>query len=138
MSNFGIKIDLSKLSGASVVELTGRSGVPTKCVVIPVEANHIFVGQKGVYLDLCAFEMKNPQYEATHTIKQSLPKAVRDSMTDEQRKALPIVGDLKPLGNNNGAQAAYQGGYSQGYMPAPPPAYGGGYAPTGGKSGDPF
>lgn len=137
MSNFGIKIDLAKLNGVGVTELQGQYGL-VRCVVIPVEANHIFVGQKGVYLDLCAFEMKNPQYEATHTIKQSLPKAVRDSMTEEQRKALPIVGDLKPLGNNNGAQAAYQGGYSQGYMPAQPPAYGGGYAPTGGKSGDPF
>lgn len=105
MSNFGIKIDLSKLSGASVVELTGRSGVPTKCVVIPVEANHIFVGQKGVYLDLCAFEMKNPKYEATHTLKQSLPKAVRDAMTDEQRNSMPIVGDLKPLGNNGSPTA---------------------------------
>lgn len=137
MSNFGIKLDLLKLKGAAVTELQTPTGVK-RCLVIPVDENNIFVGQKGVYLDLCAFEMKNPQYEATHTIKQSLPKAVRDSMTEEQRKALPIVGDLKPLGNNNGAQAAYQGGYSQGYMPAQPPAYGGGYAPTGGKGGDPF
>ena len=129
MSNFGIKIDLSKLSGAAVVDLTGRSGQPTKCVVIPVETNHIFVGQKGIYLDLCAFEMKNPKFEATHTLKQSLPKAVRDAMTDEQRSAMPILGDLKPLGGNGGSQAAYGGGYDNGYQ-APSPAYGSAPAAT--------
>lgn len=131
MSNFGIKIDLAKLNGVGVTELQGQNGL-VRCVVIPVEANHIFVGQKGVYLDLCAFEMKTPQYEATHTIKQSLPKAVRDSMTDEQRKALPIVGDLKPLGNN-GAQAT-----NQDYTVASAPAYGGGYSYTAGRDKDPF
>lgn len=140
MSNFGIKIDLAKLSGVAVTDLQGQNGL-VRCVVIPVAANHIFEGQKGIYLDLCAFEMKNPQYEATHTIKQSLPKSVRESMTEEQRKSLPIVGDLKPLGNNGGTQGASNGGYAvpPAYgSPTPNPPYGGGYAPTGGRDNDPF
>ena len=97
MSNFSIKIDLSKLSGAGLTDLQGPSGV-VRCVVLPVDANRIYVGQKGTYLNLCAFELKNPQYGATHSIKLSIPKSVRDSMTVAEAKAIPIIGDLKPLG----------------------------------------
>lgn len=136
MSNFGIKIDLAKLNGAAVTELQGQNGL-VRCVVIPVDANLIFVGQKGVYLDLCAFEMENPQYESTHIIKQSLPKAVRESMTEEQRKALPIVGDLKPLRGNAGSQGAYNGGYAPAPAYAPSAPYGGDN-PAGGGDNDPF
>ena len=147
MSNFGIKIDLAKLSGVAVTDLQGQNGL-VRCVVIPVAANHIFEGQKGIYLDLCAFEMKNPQYEATHTLKQSLPKAVRDAMSEQERNNQPILGDLKPLGGNAPQQPAYgsaKGGGGYGYpqqgggFPAPPPAYGGGgFSTPANKEGDPF
>ena len=147
MSNFGIKIDLLKLKGAAVTELQTPTGVK-RCLVIPVDDNNIFVGQKGCYLDLVAFEMRNPKYESTHTLKQSLPKAVRDAMSEQERNAQPILGDLRPLGGNAPSQPAYgtdMGGGGYGYpqqgggFPAPPPAYGGGgYSAPANKEGDPF
>lgn len=125
MSNFGIKIDLLKLRGAAVTDLQSQNGVQ-KCIVIPVNENNIYVGQKGCYLDLVAFEMKNPKYEATHTLKQSLSKAQRDAMTQEHRDAMPILGDLKPLGGNAATAPQPQYGYApapqyqaQGYAPRP-------------------
>lgn len=97
MSNYGIKIDLLKLAGSCVTNLQGKTATK-KCVVIPIEDNDcIFHGQKGVYLDLTAFEMNNHQYGETHLIKGDIPKDKREKMTEEQRRALPILGGMKEL-----------------------------------------
>jgi hypothetical protein len=66
------------------------------CLVIPIEKNRLFVGEKGNYLDLIAFEIKDPKPDRkdTHLIKQSFSKEVREAMTDEQLKAIPILGSL--------------------------------------------
>ncbi len=143
MSNFGIKIDFLKLKGAAVTELQTPQGVK-RCLVIPVDDNHLFVGQKGCYLDLVAFEMRSPKYESTHTLKQSLPKAVREAMPEQERNAQPILGDLKPLGGNapqlpSTGPVPGGGGYSyvdptRGFTAPPsPPA-----APTTSDDGLPF
>ena len=47
-----------------------------------------------MYLDLIAFKIENPQYKETHMIKQSLPKEVRESMSEEDKNAQPILGGL--------------------------------------------
>lgn len=103
MTNFNAKLNLMKLSRAGIMQIQGRGEV-LRCLVIPVEENHIFVstdGQtnrpKSVYLDLTAWELQNPKYEETHMIKQSLPKEVREQMTEEQKKAMPILGGMKPI-----------------------------------------
>jgi len=97
MSNYGIKIDLLKLKGAAVRSLQGKTATKM-CVIIPIEDNDcIFHGQKGVYLDLTAFEMSNPQYGETHLIKGDIPKDKRDKMTEEERRANPILGGMKEL-----------------------------------------
>lgn len=73
-----------------------------RCLVIPIEENNIFISTdennrpKAAYLDLTAWELKNPKYEETHMIKQSLSKEIREKMTDEEKKAMPILGGLKP------------------------------------------
>ncbi len=102
MSNFSIKIDLLKLTGAAVVDLQGKTA-KKRCVVIPIEDANLFQGAKGVYLDAAAWEAQNPQYGDSHYIKQSLTKEARDKMTDEQKKQIPIIGNVKPIG---GAQTA--------------------------------
>jgi hypothetical protein len=94
--NYGIKLDLLKLEGAFVRDLQGKTATK-RCIIIPVEDNDIFVGRKGCYLDLTAIEMANPQYGETHLVKRDIPKAKRDVMTDDQRRAIPIVGGLKPI-----------------------------------------
>ena len=102
MTDFNGKLNLLKLKRAGVMQIPGRTEV-LRCLVIPIEENNIFISTdennrpKAAYLDLTAWELKNPKYEETHMIKQSLSKEVREKMTDEERKAMPILGGLKPV-----------------------------------------
>ena len=75
MENLSIKIDLAKLNGAFIKEIAGRTETKN-CLVIPINDASLFQGQKGIYLDLLAREMKDSRYGDTHVLKQSLPKDV--------------------------------------------------------------
>ena len=70
MSNQSIKINLKKFRNAALLTIPGRTA-KKRCICIPVDDNpEIFVGEKGVYLDLTAIEMKEPgQYGDTHFLK---------------------------------------------------------------------
>jgi hypothetical protein len=92
MSNLNIKLNLQNLICACRFE-KGTLG-PVECLIIPLEKNHLFKGEKGIYLDLSAFELKEPKEKKTHLIKQQLPKEVFKAMTDEQKKNTPILGDV--------------------------------------------
>ena len=76
-----------------------------RCLVIPIEDNHLFVSAnidgspKAVYLDLSAFALREPKYDQTHLVKQSLPKEIREGMSKEQLDAMPILGGMKPFDN---------------------------------------
>lgn len=96
MGNFSIKEDLLKLRGAFITNFKGRTATK-RCLVIPVDDSGLYVGEKGVYLNLTAIEMENPQYKETHCIKQSFYKEVYETLSEEQRQALPILGGMKPL-----------------------------------------
>lgn len=98
MSNLSIKLNLSKLKGSALTKLKNKQGQEVRCVIIPVDENGLFVGEKGVYLDLTAFEMQNPAYDQTHFVKQSVSKEKYQAMTEEQRNSVPILGGLKPFG----------------------------------------
>lgn len=75
--------------------IRGKAG-DVDCLVIPIEKNKLFVGEKGIYLDLIAFEMKEQKEGRTdtHLVKQSFSKADREKMTEEQLKSIPILGSL--------------------------------------------
>lgn len=89
------KIDLTKIPGAFVRELKGSTATK-KCVIIPEGGLGLTVGEKGFYLDLAVFERKTPgTYGDTHFMKVSITKELRDAMTEEQRNAIPIIGNLK-------------------------------------------
>ncbi len=102
MENYNIKLNLMKLSRAGIMQIQGRGEV-LRCLVIPVAENHLFVGTdennrpKSAYLDVTAWAMRNPKYEETHLIKYSLPKDVREQMSEEERKVQPILGGMKPM-----------------------------------------
>lgn len=66
-----------------------------KCIVFPIEANSLFEGEKGIYLDLQAYELKErkPDRKQTHIIKQSLPENIYRLLSEEDKKNLPIIGD---------------------------------------------
>lgn len=103
MPDFG-KINLAALPSHKIVEFPqgkGKDAKMIKCIVLPIEKNNMFISEKGnVYLDLVIFAMKNPQTDKdggvtqTHIVKQSLPKAVRESMTREEQQAQPILGGM--------------------------------------------
>lgn len=94
--NKNIKIDLTAFAGAGKINLSGKNGQLKKCLVIPIEENYLFEGEKGIYADFIAWEMRERKENgATHLIKQSLPKEIRDNLTDLEKRALPIFGDLR-------------------------------------------
>lgn len=97
MPNYGIKLDLLKLKGASVRNIQGRTATK-RCLIIPVdECDGMFLGEKGCYLNLTAIEMQNPQYNDTHCIKPDLSREKREAMTEEEQRAIPIVGGLHTI-----------------------------------------
>ena len=98
MSNISGKLNLMQLK-AAIRRMDGKNG-PIDCIVIPIEANHLFQGDKGIYLDLIAFESKtkNDAIKDTHLVKQSLPKEILDAMTEDEKRSQPILGNLRVWG----------------------------------------
>lgn len=95
--SYNIKLDLSKLKNTGACKLVGRTGEKV-CVVIPVEDNNIFLSEKGgMYLDLTATAMKEERYGQTHFIRKSIPSDVYKEMSDDDKKAVPIIGSLSPI-----------------------------------------
>lgn len=86
MSNISTKLNLLAIPGAVRTELDGKKG-KVNVVAIPIEYANLYNGEKGVYLDLIGFDIKNPQPDRkdTHLVKQSLPK---EKQTDD----MPILG----------------------------------------------
>ena len=92
MANLNIKLNLQNLHAVCRFE-KGALGM-VECLIIPLEKNHLFKGEKGIYLDLSGFELKDKKDNRTHLVKQSFPKEVFKAMTDEQKRAVPILGDV--------------------------------------------
>lgn len=98
MSSLIAKVDLLKLDGATI-QVSPTTG--HKCVIIDCEAAHLFVGRddRSVYLDLSVWQNQNiDSYGNSHSIKQSLPKEVRDQLGPEGMKYRPYIGNAKPIG----------------------------------------
>lgn len=93
MSGISIKINLEALKCVKQKK-KGKNG-EVMCLVLPIDANHLYKGEKGTYLDLQAFELKNPKEDSkdTHLVKQSLPKDVYEKMNEEEKRAIPILGN---------------------------------------------
>lgn len=93
MGNISIKLNLRQLK-SHVMKMKGKSGM-INCLVLPIEANNLFVGEKGIYIDLQAYEIKEKKSDRkqTHIIKQSLPDDIYRLLSEDDKKSLPIVGD---------------------------------------------
>lgn len=96
--NESIKINLQKLKNARLLIIQGKTA-KKRCICVPVDDNpEIFLGEKGIYLNLTAIEMKEPgQFGDTHLIKGNIPDDIYRVMTEEERKAQPILGQMRPL-----------------------------------------
>lgn len=101
-----IKINLMKLSGARVANVRGRTG-KKPCLLLPLEDSRLVAGEKGVYLDLMMYETKEPgQYGDVGFLRQSLPREAYEAMGEEARKAMPVLGNVKPVKPRTVAETA--------------------------------
>ncbi len=93
MSNFSTKLNLAALKHSRRM-IKGQSG-EIDCLIIPINENNLYKGEKGLYLDLYHIELKNPAegQNNTHLVKQNLPKEIYEQMTEEAKKAMPILGN---------------------------------------------
>ena len=94
--NYSISINLSRLAGAVFTNLKGKTATK-RCLIIPIDDAGLYAGEKGIYLNLVAYEQRDAKYGNTHLVKRSLSKAEREAMTDEQLRAVPILGDMKEM-----------------------------------------
>jgi hypothetical protein len=84
------------LKNAFTTSFQGRAETK-RCIVIPIDDNSLYIGEKGVYLDMVATELRDAKFDDTHLVKRSIPKDVYAAMTEEERKNNPIIGNLKPI-----------------------------------------
>lgn len=96
MANYSIKTDLLKVKGAFVTNLKGKTSTK-RCLVIPIDESGLFLGEKGVYLNLTALEMREARYGDTHCVKVSLPKEQYEKMSEEERKGTAILGGMHAI-----------------------------------------
>ena len=111
MGNFQGKLDFLKFKNSCVISVKGKTG-EKKGVFVPIEDNGLFVTTdennkaKGAYFNFAVFENKQVgKYGDTHMIKQSIDKDARSKMSDEEKRAMPIFGNMKPMEFNNATHA---------------------------------
>ena len=103
MGNISIKLNLTQF--ASVLKpIAGKDGKLIDCIVLPIEKNHFFKGEKGVYVDMIGFERKTKLEGSkdTHSIKQSFSKEYLESLTQDEKNGLPFLGSLIVWDENTG------------------------------------
>lgn len=110
-NNYSGKLNLLRLRNACIVTVKGRTA-DKRGVFIPIDDNNLFItaGEdlkaKGAYIDFIAWENQQPsKYGDTHSLRQSLAKEVRERMTDDELKAVPYIGNMKPYTVENAAQS---------------------------------
>lgn len=111
MSSYSGKMNLLKFRNACIVSVKGKASTK-RGVFIPIDDNNLFISAdenlkpKGAYIDFTAWENQQPgKYGDTHSIRQSLAKEVRDRMTEEELKAVPYFGNMKPYTVENAAKS---------------------------------
>jgi hypothetical protein len=102
MSNLTINLNLKSLKNTAIIDIKGKTATK-QCLIIPISDNDLFIGEKGVYLNLSAWENSHLRDGKTHLVKQSFSRNVREAMTEEERRGIPILGDVKPFETDPGA-----------------------------------
>ncbi|MDR1630305.1 MAG: hypothetical protein LBS36_08880 [Oscillospiraceae bacterium] len=86
--NLNINLNLRALKNTVIVNVPGKTATK-KCLAIPLEDNDLFVGEKGIYLNLSAQRNYNLCDGKTHLIIQG----------KKVHKNVPVLGDAKLFGN---------------------------------------
>ena len=95
--NYSISINPLKLKSA-IADVSGK-----KCLIIPIVDNKLYASYdqttnaiKSVYLSLNAWETKESKYGDSHSLKQQLSIEERKRMTEDELRAMPFLGSMKP------------------------------------------
>lgn len=105
MGRISVKINLAALKNAAII--TSGKNKDVDCILIPIEQNHLFRSEKGaVYLDVIGFETAPEKRKGkdTHMAKQSLDKKILDAMSEEEKNALPILGNFIDWDQSGGGE----------------------------------
>lgn len=96
--NYTAKLDISKITGAFACKIQGQN-TTKNCICIPTDAAGVFVGQKGIYIDLRIVELSEDRrrFEDTHIIRQSFPKDLYETLSEEDKRNIPPLGGMKPI-----------------------------------------
>lgn len=106
--NYNISIEIDRVPGAKVMEIKDR-----RCVVIPIDNDRgmcvdayekfdhklggmTMVPLKSVRLNLTANESRDVRF-GSHYLKPSFSKEFYKTIAEEDRKNIPIIGNLKPM-----------------------------------------
>lgn len=95
MANYTIRLDLKKIPGAFTANIQTAVTKPYLC--IPLDDSGLYNGAKGCYLTLTAIAMAEPKFDDTHRIEIRLDKDEYDRMTEDERRAQPIIGGMHEL-----------------------------------------
>lgn len=95
MKNLSIKIDLLKIKHSGIVNLTNKKKEKIKCLVIKLDNEDLYIGEKGIYLNLTGYEVEESKFNQTHILKINYDKDFFSKMTEEERKNTPIIGNIK-------------------------------------------
>lgn len=110
MSNYNLKIMLTRLKGAKVMEVEGKRS-KRLCVVIPIDNDEGTVVDSyeskidglpttkplnDVQLNLSAFEFKEQRYGQSHGLKASFSRKRLEKMSEDEVRSMPFVGHMKP------------------------------------------
>ena len=111
--NYNLRIALTKIKGAKVMDIEGKT-CTKRCVVIPIDSEEGTVQDSyegkidglpttkylsDVMLNLTAFDFKEKKYGQSHGIKASFSKKKLERTSEEELKAMPFVGNMKPWSN---------------------------------------
>ena len=56
--NYSISLNLSHLDGAVFTNLKGKT-TTKRCLIIPIDDAGLYAGEKGIYLNLVAYEQRD-------------------------------------------------------------------------------
>lgn len=104
MSNLLLNLRLTALNEVGVAKMK-KDGKAVECIVIPIEKNNIVMSGNHAYLNLVAWENSKLKDGKSHLIKPSITKEQRESLSADELKNIPIIGDVKTMDGGSSTQS---------------------------------
>lgn len=118
--NLLISVQLTRLNRVGRITLNDRNGNKVDCLAIPIELNNLSVSNSNeIYLNLVGWESDKLKDGQTHLLKQSLSKEIVERMSEDDKKNMPIMGNVAPMKKKETPMEVYS--YGAAPVPAPTP-----------------